>query len=57
MSLDVGARNERHFCAVYFNKTPGFEVIHGLLDRTMQLLECPPGKEKGYYIQASDGRC
>lgn len=36
---DVGCRNERHACAVYMNKTPGFEVVHGLLDRLMQLLE------------------
>lgn len=36
---DVGASNKRHMCAVYYNKTAGFEVIHGLFDRTMQLLE------------------
>ena len=23
---DVGARNHRRFCAVNYNKTPGFEV-------------------------------
>lgn len=23
---DVGARNHRYFCAIYYNKTPGFEV-------------------------------
>ena len=28
-SLDVGARNHRHFCAVNYNKTPGFEVSDG----------------------------
>uniref|UniRef100_A0A3Q3VXY4 Phenylalanine--tRNA ligase beta subunit n=1 Tax=Mola mola TaxID=94237 RepID=A0A3Q3VXY4_MOLML len=60
---DVGARNCRRFCAVYYNKTPGFEVIHGLLDRTMQLLEVKPVRGEGYHIQAADdstffpGRC
>ncbi|XP_029302793.1 phenylalanine--tRNA ligase beta subunit [Cottoperca gobio] len=60
---DVGARNSRRFCAVYYNKSPGFEVIHGLLDRTMQLLEVKPVRGDGYHIQAADdstffpGRC
>uniref|UniRef100_A0AAV2J6U7 Elongation factor 1-beta n=1 Tax=Knipowitschia caucasica TaxID=637954 RepID=A0AAV2J6U7_KNICA len=59
---DVGARNCRRFSAVHYGKSPGFEVIHGLLDRTMQLLEFKPGPE-GYHIQAADdstffpGRC
>jgi phenylalanyl-tRNA synthetase beta chain len=35
----VGARNERHLAAIFYNKSPGFEIIHGLLDRVMQLLE------------------
>ncbi|KAJ0022439.1 hypothetical protein NQD34_009929 [Periophthalmus magnuspinnatus] len=60
---DVGARNSRRFCAVYYSKSPGFEVIHGLLDRTMQLLEVRPGPGEGYSIKAADdctffpGRC
>uniref|UniRef100_A0A1A8U527 Elongation factor 1-beta n=1 Tax=Nothobranchius furzeri TaxID=105023 RepID=A0A1A8U527_NOTFU len=60
---DVGARNSRRFSAVYYNKTPGFEVIHGLLDRTMQLLEVKAVRGGGYHIQAADdstffpGRC
>lgn len=53
---DVGARNSRRFCAVYYNKSPGFEVIHGLLDRTMQLLEVKPAHGDGYHIQAADGK-
>ncbi|NP_001279528.1 phenylalanine--tRNA ligase beta subunit [Callorhinchus milii] len=62
-SKDVGVRNSRRLCAVYYNKNPGFEVIHGLLDRIMQLLEVKPGKKNGYYIQAAEdstffpGRC
>ncbi|XP_066137221.1 phenylalanine--tRNA ligase beta subunit isoform X3 [Saccopteryx bilineata] len=55
-SRDVGARNYRHLCAVYYNKNPGFEIIHGLLDRVMQLLDVPPGEKKGgYVIKASEG--
>ncbi|XP_065890797.1 phenylalanine--tRNA ligase beta subunit-like [Dysidea avara] len=63
---DVGSKNFRTLCAVHYNKTPGFEVIHGLLDRVMQLLDVPfsPNKDKtGYYIKAADdptyfpGRC
>lgn len=68
-SVDVGARNERHLCAVYYGKTPGFEVweyesmrmslslfqiINGLLDRMMQMLNIPHS-EKGYHIKASEG--
>lgn len=52
----MGARNYRHLCAVYYNKNPGFEIIHGLLDRIMQLLDVPPGEKKGgYAIKASEG--
>lgn len=52
---DVGARNNRRLCAVYYNKSPGFEVIHGLLDRVMQLLDVKPGRNQGYHIQAAEG--
>lgn len=63
---DVGARNERHLCAVNYSKSPGFETVHGLLDRVMQLLEVPPtsqGNSSGYYLRGADdptyfpGRC
>uniref|UniRef100_A0AAG5CWK2 Phenylalanine--tRNA ligase beta subunit n=1 Tax=Anopheles atroparvus TaxID=41427 RepID=A0AAG5CWK2_ANOAO len=60
---EVGAKNERRVCAVNCNKTAGFEVVHGLLDRVMQLLEVPWDKAIGYYLQACDdpayfpGRC
>ena len=53
---DVGARNERHLCAVDYNKTSGFQVIHGLLDRVMQQLGVAMGKgEADYRLQASQG--
>ncbi len=55
------ARNERHAGAVWCNKAAGFEVVHGLLDRAMKMLEVPrirsTDKEAatGYYIQESSG--
>ncbi|XP_065842811.1 phenylalanine--tRNA ligase beta subunit-like [Oscarella lobularis] len=63
---DVGARNERWLCAVNYNRAPGFEVVHGLLDRIMELLEVSPRSgenETGYYLNSTndstyfDGRC
>ncbi|CAG0917697.1 unnamed protein product [Notodromas monacha] len=51
-SIDVGARNERRLCALHCGKTPGFEVVHGLLDRVMQVLSIPWTKDpKGYFLQ------
>jgi hypothetical protein len=35
---DVGARNERRLVAVQANRESGFEVIHGLLNRIMEVL-------------------
>jgi len=50
---EVGARNERRLAAVFYNKSPGFEILHGLLDRCMQLLEvASSGDSAGYRIQA-----
>ena len=40
-SADTGARNERHLAALYTGPTAGYEVIHGLADRLMTLLEVP----------------
>ncbi|XP_064385368.1 phenylalanine--tRNA ligase beta subunit-like [Halichondria panicea] len=61
---DVGTRNHRRLCAVYYSRTPGFEVIHGLLDRVMQLLEVSFTKDgSGYFLKAAEdstyfpGRC
>lgn len=54
---DVGARNERRLCAAYCNQSADLEVIHGLLDRLMLMLDVPrvaPGStEHGYYIRES----
>ena len=38
---DVGARNERRLIAVNCDKSSGFEVVHGLLNRVMQVLDIP----------------
>jgi len=54
---EVGARNERHLAAVFYNKSPGFEIIHGLLDRVMQLLEVPSvpaGDSSGYCLRQGE---
>jgi phenylalanyl-tRNA synthetase beta chain len=54
------ARNERHAAAVWCNKTAGFEVVHGMLDRIMQMLEVPRisgadlQAETGYYIKEAN---
>lgn len=56
---EVGARNERRVCAVNCNKTAGFEVIHGLLDRIMILLEAkwnPKKGDTGYYLRQIEGK-
>ncbi|EMD40689.1 hypothetical protein CERSUDRAFT_111264 [Gelatoporia subvermispora B] len=51
------ARNVRHAAAVWCNKTAGFEVVHGMLDRIMLVLEVPRiastdhKAETGYYIK------
>ena len=57
--VDVSARNTRQLCCVYCAKTSGFEVIHGTLDRIMQLLDVPFNEKRvengGYYIEPSEG--
>ena len=61
-SSECGARNERRLCAVYCNKTSGFEVVHGLLDRVMQLLGIPwalgmkSSESLVYCLQADTGK-
>lgn len=54
------ARNERHVAAVYCNKAAGFEVIHGLLDKLMLMLDIPrlsPADREsatGYYLREAE---
>ncbi|XP_073059627.1 phenylalanine--tRNA ligase beta subunit, cytoplasmic-like isoform X1 [Primulina eburnea] len=54
---DVGASNRRYLAALYCGSTSGFELIHGLVDRFMEVIGTPfvaPGDRTGYYIQSSD---
>lgn len=56
VTIERKARNERHYCALYCNKQAGFEIIHGVLDRLMQMLNVKKSKSdknEGYYIQES----
>ncbi len=39
---DTGAKNERHIVAAYAGLTAGFEIIHGLVDRIMGVLQIAP---------------
>lgn len=52
---EVGARNERRIGAINCNKTAGFEIVHGLLDRIMLLLEVPWKGDNGYSLQGVEG--
>lgn len=58
---DNQARNVRHAAAVWCNRTAGFEVVHGLLDRLMQMLEIPKiaasdsKAAHGYYLREKHG--
>jgi len=61
-SVERQARNVRKVGAVWCNKTAGFEVVHGLLDRLMAILEVPrisntdKKADHGYYIKEVDGQ-
>ena len=54
---DSGARNERRLCLLYYNKSSGFELVHGILDRVMQVLEIPysagRANQRGYHIRGN----
>ncbi|KAK9107129.1 hypothetical protein Syun_023140 [Stephania yunnanensis] len=54
---DVGATNRRHLAALYSSDDSGFEVIHGLVLRVMEILGIPlvsVGDESGYHISAAN---
>ena len=38
---EVGSKNQRHLVVVHCSKESGFEVIHGLLNRAMEVLGVP----------------
>lgn len=52
-ALEVGARNERRLCIVQCGTVSGFEVIHGILDRLMQVLNVRPTE---YSISPSESK-
>ncbi|XP_010246774.1 PREDICTED: phenylalanine--tRNA ligase beta subunit, cytoplasmic-like isoform X2 [Nelumbo nucifera] len=54
---DVGAKNQRHLAALYCGANSGFELIHCLVDRIMEVVGTPfvpIGDNSGYYIKRSD---
>lgn len=58
-SRERQARNERRAGAVWCARSAGFEVVHGLLDRAMKMLEVPrvgtgDRRDVGYYIKEGD---
>lgn len=60
-SLERQAKNVRHAAALWCNRTAGFEVVHGLLDRLMQIFEVPristadSKASHGYYLKEKQG--
>ena len=62
LSLERQARNVRHAAAIWCNKSAGFEVVHGLLDKVMKTLEVKrisasdTNSESGYYLKEKDGK-
>lgn len=63
-SKERKAHNYRHMAALYTDKKGGFEVVHGLLDRVMQILEVPfigalnekkfAEAKEGYFLESSE---
>ncbi|KAK9676409.1 hypothetical protein RND81_11G075200 [Saponaria officinalis] len=54
---DVGAVNHRQLAALYCGANSGFEIIHSLVDRVMEVVGTPfvtAGDNLGYYIQRAD---
>lgn len=53
---ETGAKNERHLVAVYCAKDSGFEVVHGLLNRVMEVMGVPyKGGWHGVWVR--EGAC
>ncbi len=46
---ETGARNERRLAVVFYNKHAGFEIVHGVVDRLMQVLET--NWKTGYHLE------
>jgi phenylalanyl-tRNA synthetase beta chain len=50
---DVGARNSRRLLALFSSTKGGFEIVHGLLDRVMEVLHVAPDAATGYHTCAA----
>lgn len=53
-SRDTGARNSRRLLVLYSSTKAGFEMVHGVLDRIMEVLGVPADREKGYTTEADE---
>lgn len=53
---DVGARNCRRLLVLYSSTKAGFEVVHGVLDRVMQVMGVSADRVHGYTTEAFDAR-
>ncbi|CAO2830187.1 unnamed protein product [Amaranthus hypochondriacus] len=54
---DVGARNCRQLAALYCGASSGFETIHSLVDRVMEIVGTPfvaEGDSSGYHIKLAN---
>lgn len=57
--LDTNSSNQRNAAAIYYNKAGSFEILHGLLDRVMEVLEIkfdPAGGKNTYHIKGKDSK-
>lgn len=60
-SVERQVTNYRRMVALYMDKKAGFEMVHGLLDRMMQILGVPflqsekNEADYGYYIAGAEG--
>lgn len=52
---DVGARNSRRLLVLYSSTKAGFEMVHGALDRLMEVLGVPAERTQGYTTEAHEG--
>jgi phenylalanyl-tRNA synthetase beta chain len=53
-SNPIGAKNRRRVAALYIGPSAGFGVVHGLVDRIMELVEVDPTNE---YNEMDKSRC
>ena len=57
---EAGARNQRRLAAVHISRESGFEIIHGLLNRVMEVLgvaRLPQGKANLLHWRSCTADC